>query len=160
MRRIDKEITDRKTIDAILHEATVLRVAMLDTQHRPYLIPVSFGYQQNQLFIHSAPEGIKLDILRRNPGVCFEVDIRTEIHATDQACGWSMKYFSVVGFGNVSFIWEIEDKRRAVQCIMQKYSGRDDWEIPDAALGPLVVWRIDISSITGKKSKYQSFEER
>ncbi len=71
-----------------------------------------------------------------------------------------MKYFSVVGFGRVTFLTGIKEKRHAVQCIMKKYSGKDDWEIPDNALAPLVVWRIDISSVTGKKSKYESFEPR
>lgn len=160
MRRLDKEITDRATIDAILHEAHVVRVAMVDQLRRPYLLPFSFGYHQNSLFIHSAPEGTKLDILRDSPEVCFEADIRTEVHQTEQACGWSMKYFSVVGYGKVSFLNELEEKRRAVQCIMKKYSGKDDWEIPDNALAPLVVWRIDISRVTGKKSKYEAFEPR
>ena len=160
MRRIDKEITDRATIDGILHEALVLRVAMVDHAHQPYLLPFSFGYQQNTLFIHSAPEGTKLDILRNSPEVCFEVDVRAEVHATEQACGWSMKYFSVIGFGRVGFLQDLEEKRQAVQSIMKKYSGRDDWEIPDSALGPLVVWKIDIRSVTGKKSKYESFEPR
>lgn len=160
MRRIDKEITDRSTIDTILHEAHVVRVAMVDQQRRPYLLPFSFGYDQNSLFIHSAPEGTKLDILRDSPEVCFEVDVRTEVHETEQACGWSMRYFSVVGFGRVNFVSEIEAKRQAVQCIMKKYSGRDDWEIPESALAPLTVWRIDITSVTGKRSKYEAFEPR
>ncbi len=158
MRRTDKEITDRATIDRILHEAEVLRVAMVDARRRPYLIPVNFGYHQNSLFIHSAPEGTKLDILRTNPEVCIEVDIRTEVHQAEQACNWSMKYFSVVGFGIVTFLTDIAEKRQAVQTIMKKYSGRDDWPINDSVLAPLVVWRIEIRSLTGKKSKYESFD--
>lgn len=158
MRRTDKEITDRATIDRILHEAEVLRVAMVDADRRPYLIPVNFGYHQNSLFIHSAPEGTKLDILRVSPEVCFEVDIRAEVHQAEQACNWSMKYFSVVGFGTVSFLGDIADKRQAVQTIMKKYSGRDDWPIQDAVLIPLSVWKIEIRSLTGKRSKYESFD--
>jgi nitroimidazol reductase NimA-like FMN-containing flavoprotein (pyridoxamine 5'-phosphate oxidase superfamily) len=160
MRRTDKEITDRVTIDAILHEALVLRVAMVDGGNRLYLIPVSFGYQDNSLFIHSAPEGTKLDILKENPEVCFEVDVRTEVHTGEQACNWSMKYFSVVGFGSVTFLSENSEKRVAIQSIMRKYSGQDDWSIPDASLTTLVVWKISITSLTGKKSKYESFEPR
>lgn len=156
MRRTDKEITDRATIDAILHEAQILRIAMVDCDNRPYLVPVSFGYQDNSLFIHSAPEGTKLDILRVNPEVCFEVDIRAEVHAAERACNWSMKYFSVIGFGVVTFLSDTEEKRSAVHVIMRKYSGRDDWPIFDAALATLVVWKIDIAGLTGKSSKYES----
>lgn len=158
MRRTDKEVTDRTTIDAILHEAHLLRVAMVDESGKPYLIPVNFGYSDNCLYVHSAPEGTKLDILRQNPEVCFEVDIRTEVHTGEQACDWSMKYFSVIGFGVVTFVSDIEQKRSAAQSIMRKYSGRDDWSIPDAALATLLVWRIRISSLTGKKSKYESMQ--
>jgi uncharacterized protein len=158
VRRTDKEITDRATLDAILHEAKVLRVAMVDGDDRPYLIPISFGYDGQTLFMHSALEGTKLDILRQRPEVCFEVDARVEVAPAEQACGYSMKYFSVVGFGTVQFMTDWAEKLYALNQIMLKYSGRDDWSIGDAALSSVVVWKISITSMTGKKSRYENFE--
>ena len=43
-------------------------------QNEPYVVPVSYGYDQGRIFFHSAKQGKKVDFMRRNNKVCFEVD--------------------------------------------------------------------------------------
>ena len=86
------------------------------------MVPLCFGYQDNSLYFHSGSEGKKLDILRRNNNVCFEVVIDCEAIRADQACDWAMKYKSVIGFGKAVLIEDIESKRKGLDIIMQQYS--------------------------------------
>jgi uncharacterized protein len=73
MRRAEKEITNRGEIDSILSKATVCRIGFYD-QRTPYIVPMNFGYSDNCLYLHSAPQGKKIELLKRNPLVCFEVE--------------------------------------------------------------------------------------
>lgn len=111
MRRKDKQITDIKIIEEILAKADVCRIAMCDGGV-PYLVPVNFGYRDRALYIHSAHEGRKMDILKKNDHVCFEVETDVEILEGDAACDWGTRYRSVIGSGRARFIEESTEKRR------------------------------------------------
>ena len=153
MRKKEKEITDIEIIKSIMNEAKVCRIALSES-NMPYIIPMNFGFIDNYLYIHSAKEGKKIDILQKNNNVCFEVDIKNELVTADNPCNWSMKYYSVIGFGKALFIEDIEEKRKVLNIIMEKYSGKSDFQFPDIALNNLAVIKIEISEITGKKSRY------
>ncbi|MGD8833836.1 MAG: pyridoxamine 5'-phosphate oxidase family protein [Desulfobacteraceae bacterium] len=56
MRREDKQITDRKEIDAIIHGSKVCRLAM-SKENQPYLVPLSFGYDGKAIYVHTAGTG-------------------------------------------------------------------------------------------------------
>ena len=152
MRRKEKEITDRTLIESIIRRSSVCRLA-LSEDNRPYIVPLCFGYEDNTLYFHSAREGRKLDILRKNNNVCFELDIDHEIVRSENACEWGMKYRSVIGFGKASFIEDPESKRRAFDIIMQHYSGQS-FAYTEAALENTAIVRVKIARMTGKKSGY------
>jgi len=152
MRRKEKEITDKTAMESIILESSVCRLA-LSEEDRPYIVPLCFGYEGDTLYFHSAREGRKLNILRKNNNVCFEFDIDHEIVEADDACGWGMKYQSVIGFGKGSIIDDIELKRKALNIIMQHYS-RNSYEYPDKTVKKIVIIKIEIEHMTGKKSGY------
>lgn len=76
MRRSDREITDLGEILSIINDCKVIHLAMVD-DGVPYLLPLNFGYVCESgafsFFCHSAREGRKLDTLRKNPTVAFEM---------------------------------------------------------------------------------------
>ncbi len=152
MRRKEKEITDKTAMESIILRSSVCRLAFSE-ENRPYIVPLCFGYKDNALYFHSAHQGKKLDILRKNNKVCFEFDIDHEIVEADEACGWSMKYQSVIGFGKGSIIDDIESKHKALNIIMQQYS-RNSYEYPDKAVKKIVIIKVEIEHMTGKKSGY------
>jgi hypothetical protein len=121
MRRADKEIADRREIDDVIGKSTVCRLGLVDG-HLPYVVPLSFGYGGGVLYLHSAPEGRKIELLRRNPNVCFEFDVDAEPVRSNTSCGWTMRYRSVIGSGTASFIEDPPGKREALACIMRHYS--------------------------------------
>ena len=65
MRRKDKEITDIESIEKIIHKAKVCRLA-LSLDDTPYVVPVCFGYSAETIYFHSAKEGKKIDIIKKN----------------------------------------------------------------------------------------------
>ena len=148
-----KEITsDRNTIESIIGSASVCRIALSDGG-QPYVVPVCFGYADNTLYFHSAPRGRKLDVLRENNAVCFEFDVDHEIVRSEDACKWSMKYRSVVGFGRAFLVEDLEEKRGALDVIMSHYGGKP-YAYPEATLRKTAVVRVEIHSMTGKTSGY------
>ncbi len=150
MRRNDKQINDVAVIDDILRRAVVCRLGLCDGR-RPYVVPVSFGFADNALYFHTAGEGQKVDILRRNSNVCFEVEVDCEVVKADKACDWGMNYKSVIGFGTAVFIEEVALKRKGLDVIMRQYSS-GSFEYPAKAIEGIAIVKIEIESMTGKQS--------
>lgn len=153
MHEKDKKINDVTTIEGIIWKARVCRLGLSDNG-RAYIVPLCFGYKDNILYFHTARKGKKLDIIKKNNNVCFEIDIDHEVVKSKQACGYTMKYQSVIGFGKATFIEDIESKRKALDVIMQNYSD-GSFEYPVEALkNTIIIIKVEIESMTGKKSGY------
>lgn len=152
MRRRDREIEDREAVESILREATVCRVA-LSVNDVPYVVPLNFGYEDGCLYFHSAPEGKKIEIIRQNRNVCFEVDIGHELVEAEKACDWTVRYRSVIGFGKAFLVNDPEEKRRALDIIVGHYSDRS-YEYPEEAVSRVAIIKVEIESMTGKQSGY------
>jgi hypothetical protein len=152
MRRLDKEITDSGEMAAMMDKAAVCRIALVDG-NCPYLFPVNFVVRNNHLYFHSSREGKKIDILRKNNQVCFEIDSDTEIVPGDLPCSWGTRYRSVIGFGRAGFL-DGPEKQQALNYLMEKYAGQNDFSYQAEALEKVAVLRVIIEKITGKKSGY------
>lgn len=127
MRRKDREVSDVSEIREIIELCRTCHVAMVD-KDKPYVLPLSFGYELTEgsltLFFHSAKEGKKLDILKRNNSVCFEMCCEGEpVFAAETPCNSGYYFSSVIGFGEVEFIEEPWEKCRALTLIMQRQAG-------------------------------------
>jgi len=150
MRNAEAEITDRTEIDTIIKSSQAFRLALCDNG-RPYIVPLCFGYDGVDLYFHAAKEGEKLNIIRRNPRVCFEFDHIMGVEQADLPCSWGIGYESVIGFGTVKILEDIEEKRAGLTLIMAQYSDQS-FTFKDAAIHATTVFKITIESITGKHS--------
>jgi nitroimidazol reductase NimA-like FMN-containing flavoprotein (pyridoxamine 5'-phosphate oxidase superfamily) len=151
MRRQDKEITGQEQLDAIIRGSLVCRLA-LAKDNAPYLVPVSFGYDGQAIYLHTALSGKKIEYFTANPQVCFEferqVELRRDPHS---ACKWSFNYESVIGYGVISELVAPREKEHALNQIMRQYSGRD-WPFEKESIAKVRTWKITIHSLTGKQS--------
>lgn len=120
--------------------------------NRPYMVPLCFGYKDNSLYFHSAQNGKKIDVLKKNNDVCFEFDVDYEPIKADNACEWGMKYESVIGFGKASFIDDVEAKRDALDIIMKHYSD-GAYTYPNTKLNNIRIIKVEIEHMTGKRSE-------
>ena len=151
MRRSDKKIKNNRQIDEIIQKAICCRIALVDGNY-PYIVPVNFAVNNNHLYFHSAREGRKIDILRKNNSVCFEIDIEGEIVKSESACSWGMKYVSVIGFGQAFFIEDNAGKKKALDLLMEKYAGKSGFSYSDEELDKIIVIDVKIDTISGKQS--------
>ena len=157
MRRSDREVSEIEAIETIIKKADVCRIA-LAVDNIPYIVTMNFGYRSapgQSLFFHCASEGRKLEMVRKNKYVCFEMDIEHQIYVRlekdgRKGCNWGMKYSSVVGYGNISVITEKEQKKSGLDLIMRHYGDEDEYIYDEKVFENTTVLRLDITEITGK----------
>ena len=150
MRRKDKEVSELEQIEEIINGANICRLGLYDNG-KVYIVPMSFGYANRKLYFHSAKEGRKIEILKSNPNVGFEIDIDLGLVSHEVACDWSNKFKSVIGIGQASFVEDSNQKITALNIIMQNYSDAE-FQFPEGALSSTLVFMIDIEEMTGKQS--------
>ena len=103
-------VLDAKGIEELLHAALVGRIACCSHEGgRPYLVPIPYGYDGEAVYSISGP-GRKLDIMRAQPEVAFEVDVAV---ADD-------RWHSVVADGVFEEITDPEARRRAIEIVNPK----------------------------------------
>lgn len=150
MRRKERAVTSQSVIDDIISSSDVLRLGMCVDQV-PYIVPLNFGYDGKCFYVHCASEGKKLDMIKQNPKVCFELDTDHELVTSDQACKFTMHYSSVIGFGRASILENEDEKIKALDSIMSHFTS-GHFEYPKPVINRLKVIKIDIDSMTGKHS--------
>ena len=151
MRRADKEIGSREEMDEIVRGSRVCRIA-LSMDNMPYIVPVSFGYDGESIYIHTAKEGKKLNIINNNNNICFEFERDVKLFRDrENACKWSFSYESVIGMGRIYELESFEGRKYGLNEIMSQYSGKK-WVFGEDELRNIRVWKIEIHSMTGKRS--------
>lgn len=107
--------------ESALQSAVVCTLSMA-LGDEPYAVPVSYGYADGRIYFHGSSSGRKLSTLRSNPRVCFSVVLSSALKTADLPCKWSFSYRSLVGFGSVSEVVDLEDKRVALDVLMRQHS--------------------------------------
>lgn len=155
MRRTDREITDPNEIYRIICKCESCTLALFDTDY-PYAVPLSFGAdfdgERFTLYFHSAPEGKKSELMRRNPHVAFSMDCSHEIVTNDKACKSYMDFESVCGRGIITILNE-RDKAAALNILMKHYTGKSEHNFDEATIKRTTVIRLDVTEISGKRHK-------
>ncbi|MBK9390044.1 MAG: pyridoxamine 5'-phosphate oxidase family protein [Bacteroidetes bacterium] len=106
---------------------------------------------KNPLFFHCAPEGRKIELIKKNNYICFEMDTDHLLYSGEKDCDWGMNFSSVVGYGRITIVSDHEEKRKGLDCIMAHYSDRKDFSYDEKIMSRTAVLRIDIEEITGKQ---------
>ncbi|NLJ44932.1 MAG: pyridoxamine 5'-phosphate oxidase family protein [Bacteroidales bacterium] len=153
MRRSEREITDLKEIEKVFESADVCRIAFADN-NVPYIVTMNFGYSgfdSPVLYFHCASEGKKLEMIRKNNNVCFEVDTDHELYGGPGACDFGMKYRSVVGWGKMTIVTDEQDKIKGLDHIMSHYSEKTGFTYERSTLSRMLVLKLEITRMTGKK---------
>ncbi len=151
MQRQERAITEVAAIDAVIRSCQVCRLG-LSRDNQPYVVPLSFGYDGECIYLHTAFAGRKIEFWEANPEVCveFDNDVKLVTHEAI-ACKWTTDYRSVICYGRISEICEYQAKRDALNQIMKQYSGKS-WEYQDGQLDHVRIWGIAIRERYGKSS--------
>jgi nitroimidazol reductase NimA-like FMN-containing flavoprotein (pyridoxamine 5'-phosphate oxidase superfamily) len=151
MRRKDRLVENRAEIDAMIAGSEIVRLA-LSQSDEPYLVPLSFGYDGDAIYVHTARKGKKVEYFEANGRVCFEFerDVRF-VRGNGDACEATFSYETVIGYGTIREIVAPDDKDYALRQITCHYMAAPP-DFPDNGVSKVRVWRIDIESMTGKRS--------
>ena len=148
MRKKEREIKDKAVLDQMLMQSRICRLGLFDGQW-PYVVPVNMGYEPGRIYFHSSKKGKKMEILRDNPNVCFEIDADVEIVTGERPCDWTTYYKSIIGFGTAVMVEDEAEKLAGLKTIMRRHGGPVEGFKAEVVPVTAVV-RIDIASMTGK----------
>lgn len=153
MRRKDREVKEIEEIAQILDKCKTICIAMID-HNMPYVVPMSYGYEliDNQLvlYLHCAKQGRKVEILNCNPTVCFTIFSEGEPLISDTPCHSGYYYSSIIGNGQVEFIEEVEEKRKALNKMFAHQSGKNI-DFTDKQAETVCLFKIISEDFIGKR---------
>lgn len=154
MRRKDREVLDMGKINEFITKADCCRIGFNDNG-KVYIVPLNFGFAvedgKQVFYFHGAKVGRKVDLIESSNYVGFELDGGYELQEADKACGYSAKFFSVIGNGKVYEVKKYEEKVKAVDFIMLQISGRNDWKYPKAAIDETYIFKLEVEEISCKE---------
>ena len=118
----------------------------------PYAVPLSYACEGDRIYIHCAPEGHKLDAIRREEKVSFCVVAQDDVVPEE----YTTRYRSVIAFGRARVLTEDAELRAGLMAICRKYvpgqDGQSAREV-EGALGRVAVIAVEIDHLSGKESR-------
>jgi len=151
MRRHEKEITAKGELEQVLWQGRVCHLAIPDDP-LPYLLPLNYGYQDGALYFHSAPQGRKIELLKKQHRACFSVTIDYGIIEAERACSWGARFTSIMGSGRIEFIEGHQQKQAALHILMAQYSDQT-FSFEQAQVDATLVFKLIIETMSGKQSR-------
>jgi uncharacterized protein len=147
MRRSGNALPKEEAI-AMLQNATNGVLSVTGDDGYPYGVPVSFAYRNNQIIVHGAPDGHKIDSILRNPKVSFCV-VEQDLILPEQ---FNTLYRSAIAFGHARILTG-EEKREYIEALAKRYAPDFDDEAKayiESDWTGFSVIVIDIDHLTGK----------
>jgi nitroimidazol reductase NimA-like FMN-containing flavoprotein (pyridoxamine 5'-phosphate oxidase superfamily) len=144
---------DLRAIEALLRSCPVGRLGTVTADGSPMVKPLNFVLHDGRIYFHSAREGEKIDDIRRDSRVCFEVDQPIAlVQSSGSPCRAEYLYRSVIIRGRAQVVDDREERLTALRALMEKYQ-------PDGGYGAFLeeklaitaVVRIETDEMTGKE---------
>lgn len=151
MRRKERAM-DKGEVVEFLEKCDVGRLGTC-VDNRPYITPVHYTYSGGCVYFHCALVGHKIDNIKSNENVCFEVDEMMSIIKDENPCEMSTNYRSVVIFGKASVVENEDEKLEALRMIVEKHSEDKSvaLRLQKKNLASTLLVKIVPDIITGKK---------
>ena len=152
------EIKSKEKIKEFLDAEHVGRIASIDETGYPQIIPMNFVFLNDAIYLHSHTRGEKLDNIKRNDKVGFEVDRELEFLPSyfedpKDASLADTLYISVVIKGSASIVEEKNEKALALNGLMKKYQPEGGYEplTPEMdVIDEVAIIKVIPDSIRGK----------
>ena len=152
MRR-KKQLLTTSECEDILNNGTSGILAVHGDDGYPYTVPLSYVYDNNRIYFHSATEGHKIDAAKRNPKASFCI-IGQDIIAPQK---YTTYFKSVTVFGKINILDNNEEKMEAITKLAAKYSPLESIASRQAEVEHgwknFCILCLSIEHISGKKAK-------
>lgn len=139
---------NKQQIEELLSKQVIGRIACYH-ENFIYLIPISYAYDQNFIYVHSF-DGMKLDIMRKNPNICFEVDDIKDIANWQSVIAWG-KFEELKNSERENGLRILLHRRLPLSSSITTHLGKM-WPFSEQDLEEItgVVFRINLAKKTGK----------
>ena len=152
------EIKSKDKIKEFLNNESTGRIASLDENGYPQIIPMNFIFNDNVIYMHSHTRGEKLQNIQKNDKVGFEVDKNLEFLPSyfsdpNDASLADTFYISIVIKGKATIVTDKNEKTLALNGLMEKYQPEGGYEPINTQMNVLdevAVIKINPNSIRGK----------
>lgn len=152
MTRRERQIFDIDKIIEILDKSKVLHLGMVDGDE-PYVVPMNYGYEFNDdkliVYLHGARRGRKIDLMRTNPKVFFELECDITPFEGEIACKYGITYASVMGRGVAEILEDPQEKCHGLNVLMKTQTGKD-FTFEEKMVSVVSVIKITVSEYTAK----------
>lgn len=152
MRR-KKQALPPKECAAVLRRGTSGVLALEGDCGYPYAVPISYVYDGEKLYFHSARTGHKLDAIRHNPKASFCVIDQDQVVPEE----YTTYFRSVVVFGRMRVLEDEQEKRKAIEKLAIKYAPKDSPENRREAIDrewePLCMLEMTVEHLSGKEGR-------
>jgi uncharacterized protein len=160
LRRADK-VMSAEEVKAFLSSAYCGRTATVDADGYPYVVPNLFVWMDERIFLHTARyRGHFLANVEFRDRVCFEVDEPGETFPYGPVeCDTSIAFRSVVVFGRIRTVADLDTRQRFFTAFMSKYAPPDSWGRPKDSfprIGSTLLFVITPEIMTGKQAPMPS----
>ena len=142
-------ITDPTQIEEIIRKCPYCIVGITDLEGNPYAVPMNFAYQDGVIYLHSGPEGSKVEMITKHPQVCITFCEGHELVYMHRqvACSYSMKSRSVICHGKVHFVEDMEEKRRVLDMLMKQYT-ENECKYAEPAVRNVKIWEVKVEKMS------------
>ena len=150
MRRFKQLLPEEVAVD-ILDRNTSGTLAVLGDEDYPYAVPLSYVYADGKLYFHAAKQGHKIDAINKHEKVSFCVIDKDEIVPEK----YTTYFRSVIAFGKMRLIEDMEDMRRIATILAMKYSPDFKEGIPaeiDSSINSMAILEMTIDHMTAKEA--------
>ena len=149
----EREVTDINEIKEILDKSMIVHIGMIDGDE-PYVVPMNYGYTLEYgelcIYLHGATVGRKIDIIRANPKVFFEMECDVEPFEGKVACQYGTTYASVMGRGKAEVLTDVDEKIDGLTKFMKTQTGKD-FTFDERMVSIVSVIKITAKDFTAKK---------
>ena len=153
MRKSDREIKRKEEIIDIIKRCDVIRLAFNNGDY-PYILPLNFGFEVKNdkviFYLHSALEGTKVDIVKKDNRASFEMDTKHELQYYEERGYCTMSYESIIGRGRIRILPE-DEKMNALKKLMGHYHKSEDTYFNPAAISRTLVYSLEVEEMTAKR---------
>lgn len=154
MRRKDREVVDVKKMLEIVDACDCCRLGLVD-EEGAYIVPLNFGYENQNgeliLYFHSAGEGKKIELVKQQQRVFFEMDTKHGLMEGEAACAYSYLFQSVMGKGKIELLKDYQEKCYGLERVMAHYSDKTDWEFPEKMVNGMAVMKLTVTEWSCKE---------
>ncbi|MCL6479456.1 MAG: pyridoxamine 5'-phosphate oxidase family protein [Peptococcaceae bacterium] len=117
----------------------------------PYITPMHFVLDNDTIYFHSSPKGLKLNCIRADGRACFEVSELVAMEEDPDPCKYVTRYRSVQVFGRARVVDDAGEKVHALNLLSRKYFGPGDFPpVTPQKASSVAVIALSIDRLSGR----------